>query len=60
MKQTKDSFEIKIKIIHKAQFTKKTKKQKQKKQNNKQQKFYKLYVLFNFQHMIERKVVLII
>lgn len=59
MKWTKDSFEIKIKIIHKAQFTKKLKKKKKTK-NNKQQKFYKLYVLFNFQHMIERKVVLII
>lgn len=59
MKQTKDSFEIEIKIIRKAQFTKNYKKNKKTK-NNKQQKFYKLYVLFNFQHMIERKVVLII
>lgn len=32
MKETKDSFEIKIKIIHKAQFTKKLKKKKNQKQ----------------------------
>lgn len=53
MKQTKDSFEIEIKIIRKAQFTKKLKK---KPKNNKQQKFYKLYVLFNFQLWLKEKL----